>query len=445
MFIARLAAIIAWCALAVLLSLAPAAAEKRVALVIGNGAYQKAAKLPNPTNDAKAISGMLQSAGFDEVALHENLGIREMRRAINEFADVARDADIAVVYYSGHGIEVNGINYLIPVDAVLERDTDVPYEAFSLDNLVQVLEPARRLRLVMLDACRDNPFTRSMKRMVGTRAVNRGLAAVEPTSVNTLIAYAAKAGSTALDGEGGNSPYAIALLNNLATPDLDLRIAVGRVRDEVLKVTKNKQEPFVYGSLGGTNVSIVDSPGASVTVVTPPVQVPNSSIDRAAQAWAATKDTTSVAILEDFIKHFGSTVYGSMARARLEELKKSQVAARPSASSSSPSASPAQSAKYLGCFKENGVIQLSVSPDGRDLNGSAWSDSNMTIARCVEKCRSQGFRYAGTQYGSQCFCGNKYTGASSAACDYKCSGNPGEICGGYYANSIYQVGSRSGP
>ena len=135
MRVARYAAIIAWSVLAVLLGLSPAAAEKRVALVIGNGAYKNASKLTNPTNDAKAISGMLQSAGFDAVELHENLGIRELRQAISDFADIARDADTAVVYYSGHGIEVNGINYLIPIDAVLGRDTDVPYEAVSLDNV----------------------------------------------------------------------------------------------------------------------------------------------------------------------------------------------------------------------------------------------------------------------------------------------------------------------
>jgi len=322
----RLGALIAGLLLATYFAVTPAAAEKRVALVIGNGAYQKVGKLTNPTNDGKAISGMLQSAGFDEVVLHENLGIRELRRAISDFAAIARDGDTAVVYYSGHGIEVNGINYLIPIDAALDQDIDVPYETYSLDNLVQVLEPARRLRLVMLDACRDNPFVRSMKRTVGSRAIGRGLAPVEPTSVNTLIGYAAKAGSIALDGDGANSPYATALLNNLATPGLDLRIAFGRVRDEVLKVTRNKQEPFVYGSLGGTNISLIDLPGSSTAGPPSPTQAPALPIDRAERAWAVTKDTTSVAVLEDFIRQFGSTPYGSMARARLHELKNSQVA-----------------------------------------------------------------------------------------------------------------------
>jgi uncharacterized caspase-like protein len=326
MRIARLTGMMAWSVLAILLGLAPAAAEKRVALVIGNGDYQKVSKLPNPMNDAKAIAGMLQYAGFDAVELHENLGIRELRRAIGDFSDAARDADMAIVYYSGHGMEVNGVNYLIPVDAVLERDVDVPYEAFSLDNLLQVLEPVKRLRLVMLDACRDNPFTRSMKRTVGTRAVGRGLAAIEPTSVNTLVGFAAKAGSYALDGEGSNSPYATAVLNHVATPGLDLRIAFGRVRDDVMKNTKNKQEPFTYGSLGGANISIVDAPATSDAGPTGSTSAPVLPLDRAAQAWAATKDTASVAIIADFIRQFGTTPYGSMARARLEELKKDQVA-----------------------------------------------------------------------------------------------------------------------
>ncbi len=325
--LARLLIVIAATVLAQLPHLSSAHAEKRVALVIGNSAYVNASKLANPANDAKAISGLLRAAGFDAVELYENVGIRRMRQAIADFGDIARDADVAVVYYSGHGIEVNGTNYLVPVDAILARDIDVSYETFSLDNLVQVLEPARRLRLVMLDACRDNPFARSMKRTIGTRAVSRGLAAVEPTSVNTLIGFAAKAGSYALDGEGANSPYATAVLNNLAIPGLDLRIAFGRVRDEVLRVTKNRQEPFVYGSLGGSNISIVDAPSPA----TPGVgAAPQSYLDRADRAWAATKDTTSIAILEDFIRQFGNTPYGSMARARLEELKKSQATSRSS-------------------------------------------------------------------------------------------------------------------
>src|SRR3982074_2079266 len=169
------------------------------------------------------------------------------RRALRDFADRARDADIAVVYYAGHGMEVDGTNYLIPVDAKLERDTDVYDEAFSLERVLLAVEPAKQLRLVILDACRDNPFAKNMKKTLASRAIGRGLAKVEPTSPNTLIAYSAKAGSTALDGDTTNSPFTLALAKHLTTPGLDVRRAFGFVRDDVLKNTGNRQEPFVYG------------------------------------------------------------------------------------------------------------------------------------------------------------------------------------------------------
>ena len=126
-------------------------------------------------------------------------------------------------------------NYLVPVDAKLERDTDVYDEAFSLDRVLVAVAPAKQLRLVILDACRDNPFARTMKRSVASRSIGRGLARIEPASPNTLIAYSAKAGSTALDGDGKNSPFTLALARYLATPGLDVRKAFGFVRDDVLK------------------------------------------------------------------------------------------------------------------------------------------------------------------------------------------------------------------
>jgi uncharacterized caspase-like protein len=244
-------------AAALLLMCQPALAEKRVALVLGNSAYQNVPQLQNPVNDGAVIAATLKNAGFDVVDSRRDLPAVETRRVLRDFADRARDADIAVVYYAGHGIEVDGTNYLIPVDAKLERDTDVYDEAFSLDRVLVAIEPARKLRLVILDACRDNPFGKTMKRSVATRAIGRGLAKVEPTSPNTLIAYSAKAGSTALDGDARNSPFTIALSKHLTTPGLDVRRAFGFVRDDVLKTTSNKQEPFVYGSLGGEDVPLV--------------------------------------------------------------------------------------------------------------------------------------------------------------------------------------------
>jgi uncharacterized caspase-like protein len=244
-------------AAALLLVCQPALADKRVALVLGNSAYQNVARLPNPVNDGAVIAATLKDAGFDVVDSRHDLPAAETRRALRDFADRARDADIAVVYYAGHGIEVDGTNYLIPVDAKLERDTDVYDEAFSLDRVLLAIEPAKQLRLVILDACRDNPFAKIMKRTVASRAIGQGLAKIEPTSPNMLIAYSAKAGSTALDGDSKNSPFTIALAKHLTTPGLDVRRAFGFVRDDVLKNTSYRQEPFVYGSLGGDDVPLV--------------------------------------------------------------------------------------------------------------------------------------------------------------------------------------------
>jgi uncharacterized caspase-like protein len=235
----------------------PAFAEKRVALVIGNSSYQKVGKLSNPANDAAVVAGMFKSAGFDTVESKLNLTLGELRKTLRDFGNASRDADVAVVYYAGHGIELDGTNYLIPVDATLETDADVLDETLSLDRVLFAVEPAKQLRLVILDACRDNPFAKTMKRTIASRAIGRGLAKVEPSSPNTMIAFAAKAGSTAADGDSKNSPFATALVEHLAKPGLDLRKAFGFVRDDVLKATNNTQEPFIYGSLGGNDVTLV--------------------------------------------------------------------------------------------------------------------------------------------------------------------------------------------
>src|SRR5262245_43278670 len=236
---------------------APAGSGKRVALVIANGAYTRVGKLDNPARDAGAVEKMLRGAGFETVEVMRDLGNIAMRRALRDFSNQARGADIAVVFYAGHGIEVNGNNYLIPVDAGLEHDIDVEDETVPVERVSQVLEQAKRLRLVILDACRDNPFVRSMRRTIGSRSIGRGLAKVEVLTIDTLIAFAAKAGSTAEDGRGSNSPYTTALVKHLATPGLDVRLAFGRVRDEVLHSTKGKQEPVYYGSLGGAEIALV--------------------------------------------------------------------------------------------------------------------------------------------------------------------------------------------
>jgi Caspase domain len=261
-------------------------ADKRVALVVGNGAYQKAGQLPNPAHDAGAIGALFKVMAFDLVEAEFDLGIADLRRALRAFSDQVHDADIAVVYYAGRGMEVNGINYLIPVDAKLERDIDIEDEAVSLDRVLRTIEEAKRLRLVILDACRDNPFTRSMKRSASTRSVGRGLATIEDLTSDTLVANAARAGSFAEDGAGENSPYTAALIKNLPLPGLDLRLALGRVRDEVLRTTNKRQEPFVYGSLGGAELALARDDKSDAQKVAVPV-APLQRENRAEPAVAA--------------------------------------------------------------------------------------------------------------------------------------------------------------
>jgi uncharacterized caspase-like protein len=301
-----------WAAV-LLLVCQPAFAEKRVALVIGNSAYRNVAPLPNPVNDGAAFAATLKAAGFDVVDSRQDLPAAETRRALRDFADRARDADIAVVYYAGHGMEVDGTNYLIPVDAKLERDTDVFDEAFSLDRVLLAIEPARQLRLVILDACRDNPFAKVMKRTVASRAIGRGLAKVEPTSPNTLIAYSAKAGSTALDGDSKNSPFTTALVRHIATPGLDVRKAFGFVRDDVLKDTSYKQEPFVYGSLGGDDVALVPARPSVATPASNPQAETRRDYELALQI--GNKDA-----LNAFLAQYPDGFYANLAKIQLAKI-----------------------------------------------------------------------------------------------------------------------------
>ncbi|WP_249125768.1 caspase family protein [Bradyrhizobium manausense] len=298
-----------------LVVLAPdcAFAERRVALVVGNSSYQSVPQLPNPARDASSIAKMFREAGFDSVDTLINVGNLEFKRAIRKFETTADQADIAVVYYAGHGLEIGGTNYLIPVDAKLASDRDADDEAIPLERMVSSADGAKRLRLVILDACRDNPFVGTMRRerrSVVTRAVSSGLGKVEPTMTDTLIAYAAKAGSTADDGDGEHSPFTVSILKNLPVPGLDVRLAFGRVRDEVLKSTANRQEPYVYGALGGGTISLVPAPAV-------PQEAPVSDVkgDYELVQKIGTKRAWEV-----FLATHPTGFYAELARAQMEAL-----------------------------------------------------------------------------------------------------------------------------
>ena len=226
--------------------------DHRIALVIGNSAYENVPALPNPARDAALVADTLKRTGFETVMVQTNLRRDALITALRDFAARAESADWAVVYYAGHGMEVGGVNYLIPIDAKIAADRDIGFEAVPLEQVLNAAERAKKLRLVILDACRDNPFASKMRRTlnVASRSVTRGLAAVEPDA-GTLVVYAAKDGETAIDGDGGNSPFALAFIKNLKTPGLEVRRLFDYVRDDVMDATSRKQQPFSYGSISG--------------------------------------------------------------------------------------------------------------------------------------------------------------------------------------------------
>lgn len=225
---------------------------RRVALVFGNSAYHSVPLLPNPRKDAEAVAESLKAAGFSSVTLVEDATLAQMKKALRDFQQAADQADWAMVYYAGHGIEISGQNYLIPVDAHLQSDRDADDESIPLRYVLDRIHNARKLRLVILDACRENPFQGMMKREIASRAVARGLAPYEPKIANEMVVYAAKDGEQAADGESaGHSPFAKALIERISTPRIEINKVFRLVTSDVLVATNNRQQPFVYGSTPG--------------------------------------------------------------------------------------------------------------------------------------------------------------------------------------------------
>jgi tetratricopeptide (TPR) repeat protein len=222
----------------------------RVALIIGNGAYKNVHPLDNPPRDAKLIAGALRDVGFQTVTLSNDLTRDKFFETLKTFASAAEKADWAVVYYAGHGFEIGGVNYLVPVDARLAADKDAETEAVALEQVIAAVGGARKLRLVLLDACRDNPFAPTMKHTIALKLVDKGFSNIEP-GAGFMVVYAAKHGETALDGEGVDSPFAVAVARDIKEPRVEVRKVFDIVRDDVWTASKHQQQPFTYGSPPG--------------------------------------------------------------------------------------------------------------------------------------------------------------------------------------------------
>jgi hypothetical protein len=236
-------------AVAALAGATAACSASRVALVIGNGAYQSVPQLNNPVNDAQDIAKSLSAAGFDVIE-RDNATRGQMADAVRDFTDRIQGAEVALFYYAGHGLQMEGENYLIPVDARLEKPADVRFSTINLTDIQQEMSAAGRANIIVLDACRNNPFAEKLS--ASGRAVGqRGLGRVEATGVGTLIVFSTQPNNVAFDGGGRNSPFAEALAKNIGIPDLEIRQMISRVRADVLAATNQKQVPWDNSSLVG--------------------------------------------------------------------------------------------------------------------------------------------------------------------------------------------------
>jgi formylglycine-generating enzyme required for sulfatase activity len=298
----------------------PLRAEARIALVIGNSAYQNTAKLTNPRNDAADMAAALKKLGFQLIEGFD-LDKAALDRKIRDFATALRGADVGVFFYAGHGLQVAGQNYLVPVDAKAETASALDFEMVRLDLVQRTMEREAPTNILFLDACRNNPLARNLARALGTRSteIGRGLAPVESGS-GTLISFSTQPGNVAADGSGRNSPFTGPLVSHLTTSNDDLSAVLIAVRNDVMNATQRTQVPWEHSAL---TKRVYFNPAVQ-TAAPPPVATSRSS--DAAEAWAAAKDTNSVDVLEDFIRRYKDTFYAGLARARIDELKKQHVA-----------------------------------------------------------------------------------------------------------------------
>jgi uncharacterized caspase-like protein len=296
-----------------------AQAQERVALVIGNGAYQSATRLPNPSNDAADMASALRALDFT-VVVATDVDKGAFDRKLREFAHALRTARTAVFFYAGHGIQVAGKNYAIPVDAKLETAADLQVETVDIDQIVAVMQSdENRVNLVFLDACRDNPLTRSFARgLPATRAasVGAGLSALE-AGRGTLIAFSTAPNKVALDGSGRNSPFTQALLKHIRTPGLDIAFVMRRVTAEVETWSGGKQVPWMHASLT-TDVVLARGP-AGTSAAAPPAPPAGPAADEI--AWSFLKDSKDSAQLQWFLDRFPTSARRPEAAARIAALR----------------------------------------------------------------------------------------------------------------------------
>jgi hypothetical protein len=289
----------------------PAFADRRVALVIGNSAYKNAPQLKNPANDAADMAAALTRLGFD-VIRGLDLDYSGMRATVRRFSEMLPDADVALLFYAGHGLQVAGKNYLVPVDAQIETQADLDFGTIDFDLVLRGMEGDTRTNIIFLDACRDNPLVANLTRRMGARsgAASRGLAQVE-SSVGTLISFSTQPGNIALDGEGRNSPFTSALLKSIEIPGMPLSDVMIDVRNDVLRSTGRKQVPWDNSSLTGQFYfkplpkAATDAPQEGVEVT----------------FWNSIKDSRNPQLFEAYLRRYPNGAFADIARINAQQFK----------------------------------------------------------------------------------------------------------------------------
>ncbi len=309
-----------------------ALAEKRVALVIGNSAYQHVAQLPNPDNDAGDMAGKLTDLGF-EVVVGRDLDLAGVRRTIRDFVGKLDGADLALFYYAGHGLQVNGENYIAPVDAKLLSYIDLEFEAVPMNLILSAMERETRVNLVFLDACRDNPLAVNLARSMGTRSssIGRGLAKVG-TGIGSLIAFATQPGNVALDGAGRNSPFTAALLRHLGKPGRDITRELIDVRRDVLEATDGKQVPWDNSSLTG---EVVLNPSTAQGAAVSPGATKEGNAAELAY-WDTIKGSSDRDLFDAYLQQYPAGAFVSLAKAKIRIIER--AAAEEAAKQQAPAA-----------------------------------------------------------------------------------------------------------
>jgi len=301
-----------------------ALADKRVAFVVGNSAYKNVAPLPNPAVDAKSMAKLLRNVGFDVVE-GSNLSRDKMTERLLEFGKKAEGADIALFYYAGHGIAVNGTNYLLPVDADLKSEMDVKLgAAINVDVTLEQTMADAKVKLVFLDACRDNPFAARIRSAKATRSVSveSGLAEMK-SGEGTLIAFATGPGQTALDGEAGtNSPFTRALMANIAAPGVEIQQAMTKVRAQVNEETNKNQLPWGHTNLiGSVYLNPVATPDAPAAAPNTPVATTGPASEVELEFWRSIKDSNKPEELNAYLTNYPNGTFKSLALARIASLQ----------------------------------------------------------------------------------------------------------------------------